>query len=137
MNAYALHGATDDALARRWSSSALAIAALHVAVIALIAASWYRPPPPGISLPAIMVDMAPVTSALQPTQLDLAPGPVMQQADASPPEVVTPEQTPPRVKQKGGRPEAKRPTEAAPAPRTSASPRAEREAPAASAVSSG
>ena len=176
MNAYALHGATDDALARRWSSSALAIAALHVAVIALIAASWYRPPPPGISLPAIMVDMSPVTSAPQPTQLDLAPGPVMQQADASPPEVakpevveqpispaplqekaevvappeqrqvtpqkpepakVTPEQKPTPVKPKVVRPDAKKPTEAAPAPRTSASPRAEREAPAASAVSSG
>jgi protein TonB len=41
---------------------------------------------PGVSLPAIMVDMAPASSAPQPTQMDLAPGPVMQQADASPPE---------------------------------------------------
>jgi biopolymer transport protein ExbD len=41
---------------------------------------------PGVSLPAIMVDMAPVSSAPQSTQMDLAPGPVMQQADASPPE---------------------------------------------------
>jgi len=30
--------------------------------------------------------MAPVSAAPQPTQMDLAPGPVMQQADASPPE---------------------------------------------------
>jgi protein TonB len=48
--------------------------------------AWYTmPPPPGVTLPAIMVDMSPVTSAPQSTQLDLAPGPVMQQADASPP----------------------------------------------------
>ncbi len=86
MNAYALHDTADDAQGLRWSSSAIAIVALHAAVIAL-AISWYRPlTPPGITLPAIMVDMSPVTSAPQTTQLDLAPGPVMQQADASPPE---------------------------------------------------
>jgi protein TonB len=124
-----------------------------------------------------MVDMAPVTSSPQPTPMDLAPGPVMQQADASPPEptraevveeqiaptppqekpdvVAPPEQktqpTPPRpepakvvpdqkptpVKPKVVRAEAKRPTEAPPAPRTTAAPRAERQAPAASAVSAG
>ncbi len=176
MNTYALHDAADDGLARRWGVSALAIAALHAVLIAL-AVTWYRPPtPPGITLPAIMVDMAPVTSAPLPTQLDLAPGPVMQQADASPPEVVkqqvveepipptplqekaevvapaeqkrvtpqkpepakvTSEQKPAPVKPKVVRADAKKPTEATPAPRTSASPRAEREAPAASAVSSG
>ena len=49
--------------------------------------NWYtQRPVPGVSLPAIMVDMAPVSSAPQPTPMDLAPGPVMQQADASPPE---------------------------------------------------
>ena len=49
--------------------------------------NWYtQRPVPGVSLPAIMVDMAPVSAAPQPTQMDLAPGPVMQQADASPPE---------------------------------------------------
>ena len=85
-NAYALHDVADDALLRRWGISALAIAALHAALIAL-AVTWYRlPPPPGVTLPAIMVDMSPVSSAPQPTELDLAPGPVMQQADASPPE---------------------------------------------------
>jgi protein TonB len=120
--------------------------------------------------------VAPVTSAPQPTQLDLAPGPVMQQADASPPEVakqeaveepiaptppvetaevvappeqkqatpqkpepakVMPEQKPTPVKPKVVRADAKRPNEATPAPRTTASPKAERQAPAASAVSSG
>src|SRR5204863_4833648 len=84
--AYALHAVYDDARSLRWGSSAVTIVALHAALIAL-AITWYRPlNPPGITLPAIMVDMAPVTSAPQPTQLDLAPGPVMQQADASPPE---------------------------------------------------
>lgn len=176
MNAYALHHVADGASTRRWSSSALAIMGLHVAAVALLATFWYRPPRPGITLPAIMVDMAPVTSAPQPTPLDLALGPVMQQADASPPEVarqeaveepippapvqekaevvappeqkqaapqkpepakVTPEQKPAPVKPKVVRADARKPTEAAPAPRTSASPRAEREAQAASAVSSG
>jgi periplasmic protein TonB len=176
MNAYALHEAADDALARRWSSSALAIAALHVAAVALLAAFWYRPPAPGVTLPAIMVDMAPATSAPQSTPLDLAPGPIMQQADASPPEVskqeaveeqiaptppqenaevvappeqkqatpqkpeptkVTPEQKPTPVKPKVVRADAKKPSEAPPAPRTTAAPKAERQAPAASAVSSG
>src|SRR6185312_9261951 len=121
---------------------------------------------------AIMVDMAPASSAPQPTQEDLAPGPVMQQADASPPEpavaeavqeqiaptppqekpevVAPPEQKvemkpvtepakpvpdakPTPVKPKVVRADAKKPTDAPPAPRTTASPRAERQAPAASA----
>jgi periplasmic protein TonB len=83
MNTFALHDISDQAAARRWGASACAIAAAHVALIAL-AANWYtQRPVPGVSLPAIMVDMAPV-SAAQPTQMDLAPGPVMQQADASP-----------------------------------------------------
>ena len=48
---------------------------------------WYtQRPVPGVSLPAIMVDMAPASASPQPTPMDLAPGPVMQQADASPPE---------------------------------------------------
>jgi protein TonB len=124
-----------------------------------------------------MVDMAPVSSAPQPTQMDLAPGPVMQQADASPPEpaaaeavqeqiaptppqekpevVAPPEQktepTPPKpepakaepekkpspVKPKVVRADAKKPSDAPPAPRTTASPKAERQAPAASAASAG
>jgi len=86
MNAFALHDVSDQAAARRWGASAFAIAAAHAALIA-VALNWYtQRPVPGVSLPAIMVDMAPASSAPQPTQMDLAPGPVMQQADASPPE---------------------------------------------------
>ena len=174
MNAFALHDISDQAAVRRWGASATAIVVAHAALIAL-ALNWYtQRPVPGVSLPAIMVDMAPVSSAPQPTQMDLAPGPVMQQADASSPEpaaaeavqeqiaptppqekpevVAPPEQktepTPPEpakaepekkpsVKPKVVRAEAKKPTDAPPAPRTTASPRAERQAPAASAVSAG
>lgn len=178
MNAFALHDVSDHAGLRRWSASSIAIVAAHAAVIALFM-NWYtQRPTPGINLPAIMVDMAPVTSSPQPTPMDLAPGPTMQQADASPPEETAPQQTvmeeiaptppqlkpevaappeqkpqptPPRpepakivpeqkpvpVKPKVVRAEARKPSEAPPAPRTTAAPRAERQAPAASAVSAG
>ncbi len=86
MNAFALHDAVDNAMVRRWGISALAIVTVHAALIA-VAMNWdIRRPAPGVSLPAIMVDMAPVSAAPDATPMDLAPGPVMQQADASPPE---------------------------------------------------
>jgi protein TonB len=178
MNAFALHHGTDQAEIRRWGVCAAAILTVHSLLIAL-GMNWYtQPPSPGVSFPAIMVDMAPVSSSPQPTPMDLAPGPVMQQADASPPpeaakpetapeqlaptppqekpEVVTPPeqktepapakpepaiiapvQKPAPVKPKVVRADAKKPAEATPAPRTTAAPKAERQAPAASAVSSG
>lgn len=176
-NAFALHEPLGERETARWGVSAAVIVLLHVAA-ALLASSWLRSQPePGVSLPAIMIDMAPVTSAPQSTQDDVAPGPVMQEADASPPEpmqqqaveetiaptppqekpdvVAPPEQKlepaparpepakivpvekPAPVKPKMVRREAKKPSEATPAPRTSASPRAEREAPMASAMSAG
>lgn len=176
-NAFALHEPLGEREGARWGASAVVIVALHIAT-ALLAVSWLRSQPEqGVSLPAIMVDMSPVTSAPQSTQTDIAPGPVMQEADASPPEpvqqqaveetiaptppqekpdvVAAPEQnlepTPSRpepakivpvekltaVKPKAVRREAKKPSEATPAPRTSAPPRAEREAPMASAMSAG
>jgi len=176
VNAFALHDVSDQASVRRWGASATAIVVAHAALIAF-ALNWYtQRPVPGVSLPAIMVDMAPVSSAPQPTQADLAPGPVMQQADASPPEpaaaeavqeeiaptppqekpevVAPPEQKlemkpvtepakpvpeakPTPVKPKVVRVDAKKPTDAPPAPRTTASPKTERQAPTASAVSAG
>ncbi|AWM03265.1 TonB family protein [Bradyrhizobium amphicarpaeae] len=176
-NAFALHEPLGERETARWSASAAVIMALHIAA-ALLAMSWLKSQPEqGVSLPAIMVDMAPVTSAPQAAQDDVAPGPVMQEADASPPEpvqqqmveetiaptppqekpdVVAPperklEPTPPRpepakivpvekptpVKPKVVRREARKPSDATPAPRNSAAPRAEREAPLASAVSAG
>jgi periplasmic protein TonB len=178
MNAFALHDVSDQAVVRRWGAAAAAILAAHAALVA-IGMNWAtQRPVPGVSLPVIMVDMSPVSAAPQPTQMDLAPGPVMQQADASPPpeaaqqevvqeqiaptppqekpEVVAPpeqksEPTPPKpepvkvepekkpapVKPKVVRADAKKPTDAPPAPRTTASPKAERQAPAASAASAG
>ncbi|MBR0949618.1 energy transducer TonB [Bradyrhizobium canariense] len=175
-NAFALHEPLGEREGARWSLSAAVIVALHVAA-ALLAMSWLRSQPEqGVSLPAIMIDMAPVTSAPQSVQDDAVPGPVMQQADASPPEPVqqqaveetiapTPSQEKPDVapperkleptparpepakivpvekpapaKPKPVRREARKPSEAMPAPRTSAPPRAEREAPMASAMSAG
>lgn len=176
MNAFVLHGVGDQTDVRRWGSSALAILAAHAALIALAMTWTSQRPPPGVSLPVIMFDMAPVSSSPQPTPMDLAPGPVMQAADASPPEAarqepaeeqiaptppqerpdvvappeqkqaipqkpdparLVPDQKPALVKPKVVRPEAKKPVDATPAPRTTAAPRADRQAPAASAVSSG
>lgn len=86
MNAFALHHAANDREALRWSSCAIAIAALHAGLIAAALAWYHQPPQPGVSLPAIMVDMSPVSASPEASQLDLAPGPLMQQADASPPD---------------------------------------------------
>jgi protein TonB len=85
MNAFVLHDVGDQSGALRWGASAAAIVALHAALLALALAWYTQHPPPGITMPAIMVDMAPASSSPQPTPMDLAPGPVMQQADASPP----------------------------------------------------
>jgi len=185
INAFILHEVDDPIRLRRWTLSAAAIAAAHAALLALGLNWTAQRPPPGVSEPAIMVDLAPVSSSPQPTPMDLAPGPLMQAADASPPpeaakpevleeqiaptppqekpEVaappeqkpqptppkpeptppkpepakVVPEQKPTPLKPKVVRAEAKKPSEAPPAPRTAASPRTERQAPAASAVSSG
>ncbi|HEX9209680.1 MAG TPA: energy transducer TonB [Bradyrhizobium sp.] len=85
-NAFALHEPLGEHEGVRWGVSAAVIVALHIAA-ALLAMSWLKSQPElGVSLPAIMVDMAPATSAPQPTQDDVAPGPPMQAADASPPE---------------------------------------------------
>ena len=86
MNTDAFYEAPEQTALRRWGVSAAAILAAHAAVIAL-GMSWQRPvPAPGVNSPAIMVDLAPVTSAPQSMPADIAPGPTMQEADASPPE---------------------------------------------------
>ncbi|MFT4119525.1 TonB family protein [Bradyrhizobium sp.] len=176
-NAFALHQPLGERETTRWSVSAAVIVALHVGA-ALLAMGWLKQvPDEGVNMPAILIDMTPETSAPQATPLDIAPGPVMQQADASPPEpvqqqvveetlpptppqekpdvVAPPEQklepSPPKpepakiapvekpapAKPKVVRPDARKPSDAMPAPRTSAPPRAEREAPLASAVNAG
>jgi protein TonB len=177
MNAFVLHDTPDTGILR-WGTSAVTILAVHAALIALGTAWYAQHPSPGVTIPTIIVDMAPATASPEPTPTELAPGPVMQQADASPPEPAKqeavqeqlaptppqpkpeveapPEQktqpTPPKpepakivpdlpkpvpAKPKPVRAEAKKPTEAPPAPRTTAAPKAERQAPAASAISAG
>lgn len=85
MNAFVLHDVSDQTGILRWGTSAISILAVHAALIALGMAWYTQRPPPGVTMPAIMLDMAPATASPQPTPMDLAPGPVMQQADASPP----------------------------------------------------
>jgi protein TonB len=179
MNAFVLHDTSDATGALRWGTSATAIVAAHAALIALGMAWYTQRPPPGVTIPMVMVDMAPATASPEPTPMDITPGPEMQQADASPPseparpetvqeqlaptppqqkpEVEAPpeqkaEPTPPKpepakivpdppkpvpAKPKPVRAKARKPTEATPAPRTTAAPRAERRAPTASAISAG
>ncbi|PWE76986.1 energy transducer TonB [Bradyrhizobium yuanmingense] len=176
-NAFALHQPLDEREGARWGASAAMIVALHLGA-ALLAMNWLKQvPDEGVNMPAILIDMTPETSAPQSTPLDIAPGPMMQQADASPPEPVqqqaveemippTPPQERPEVlappeqklepsppqpepakvvpvekpapaKPKAVRLDARKPSDALPAPRTSAPPRAERQAPLASAVNAG
>ncbi|MCP3419852.1 energy transducer TonB [Bradyrhizobium brasilense] len=176
MSAYALHDAGDEIWLRRWGLSVAAMLAAHAAVLA-VGMSWVPAPPPGVAVPAVLVDLTPITSAPEISETEPPPGPAVQEADASPPEpaaaqpvpqeiaptpmqekpdvVAPPEQkqqiTPPKpepakvvperkvepAKPKVVRRDAKKPSEATPAPRTSAPSRAERQAPAASAISAG
>ncbi|MGN1285908.1 MAG: energy transducer TonB [Bradyrhizobium sp.] len=158
MNAYALHDAGGDIRLRRWGLSAAAILAAHAALVAL-GMTWVSAPPPGVVVPAVLVDLTPITSAPEVSETELPPGPAMQEADAAPPQpaaaqavqqeiaptpllekpevAAPPEQKPEPIKPKVVRREAKKPSEATPAPRTSAPSRAERRAPSASAISAG
>src|SRR4051794_16219901 len=86
MNSFVLHQANERAAVARWGVCALLIVAAHAGLIAL-GMRWYEQfAPPGVTLPTIMVDMAPASAAPDTTPLDLAPGPTMQEADAPPPE---------------------------------------------------
>ena len=87
--------------------------------------AWYtQRPPPGVTIPTIMVDMAPATASPQPTPMDIAPGPVMQEADASPPsEQAKPETvqeqleaTPPQLKPEVVAPPEQKPDPTPPKP---------------------
>src|SRR3954462_10833632 len=94
MNAFVLHEFDDSAAMARWSASAAIIVALHAALIALGVAWYARSPPPGVALPAIMVDLAPPSAPSTPSTqpLDLPPGPEMREADPPPPPPEPPEQ---------------------------------------------
>ncbi len=137
---------------RRWTFALLIVAIGHLAVFAAIA--WHaRQTPPGVSTPAILIDLPPASAALERQKEDLAPGPHMQQAetpvqDTPPPDTddslaptppqqnpavaVPPDQKPqPAQRSVDPRPvrEAiKKPNEKPAAPKTTAAPKAERQA---------
>ena len=93
MNAFALHLPERRGLSR-WTLAGVTIVMAHAAIVAAVAL-WYarRPVEPTI-LPAIAVTLAPVESSSPEVQdQDIAVGPTMQQADATPPE-------PPKVEEK-------------------------------------
>ena len=86
MSVLALHHRPDQSEIRRYGTAAIVIVLLHLALIAA-ALLWYkREGPAGVSIPAILVDLAPAPSAQQIQTEDLAPGPQVQQAEAPPPE---------------------------------------------------
>ena len=93
MNAFALHLPERRGLSR-WALAGGTIVMAHAAIVAAVAL-WYarRPVEPTI-LPAIAVTLAPVESSSPEVQdQDIAVGPTMQQAEATPPE-------PPKVEEK-------------------------------------
>jgi periplasmic protein TonB len=162
MSVLALHLPVEGDV-RRYGAAAVVIVLLHLALIAA-ALLWYkRPEPAGISIPAIMVDLAPAPAAQQVQTQDIAPGPEMQEAQAPPPEppkqevieeqlpptplqpepvVAAPPKVEPKVEPTPVKPQpvqdkVKKPVKKPPAPRTTAAPKAERIAPEAPAPSSG
>lgn len=86
MSVLALHHHPDQSEIRRYGTAAIVIVLLHLALIAT-ALLWYkRPEPAGVSIPAILVDLAPAPAAPQIQTDDLEPGRQVQEAEAPPPE---------------------------------------------------
>lgn len=154
MSLLALHHHSDERELRRYGTAAIAIVLLHVAAIAALFVWYERPEPVGVSIPAILVDLAPPPAAPETSQQDIAPGPVMEQAEEllpTPPKEELVEQLPPTppqpeatvtappkvepkpepepIKPKPVVKEVKKPTKKPPAPRTTAPQRADRVAP--------
>lgn len=154
MSVFALHHRPDGWETGRYGAAAIAIVLLHAVLIAA-AMLWYeRPEPAGVSVPAILVDLAPAPAAPQIQTQDIAPGPEMQEAEPPPPEPPKPEvieeqlpPTPPQpepvvaappkvtpkprpepepVKPEPVQKEVKKPSKKPPAPRTTTAPKADR-----------
>lgn len=84
MSVLALHHHPDQSEIRRYGTAAIAIVLLHVALIAA-ALLWYkRPEPAGVSIPAILVDLAPAPAAPQIQMKDDGVGPVSRDDEAPP-----------------------------------------------------
>ncbi|MFT4275079.1 MAG: energy transducer TonB [Rhodopseudomonas sp.] len=93
MNNYVLHETTSRGRSQ-WLLSAAAIVAAHFGLIAAAVAWYQQAPAPGVEMPAILVDMAPVSAAPALQQQDLAPGPQMQEAPPSQQEAKQPPPAP-------------------------------------------
>jgi periplasmic protein TonB len=86
MSVLALHHHADEWDVKRYGAAAIAIVLLHLALIA-VALVWYkRPEPAGITMQAILVDLAPASAAQKIQTEDLAPGPQVQPEETPPPE---------------------------------------------------
>jgi periplasmic protein TonB len=140
MTAYALHLPERHGLSR-WTIAGVTIIAAHAAIIAAVAL-WYarKPVEPNI-IPAIAVTLAPVeASSPEIQQQDIAVGPTMQQAEATPKEERKVEEKPPEavvappppqqadvtLPQKEEKIEKPEPMPVTPAPETRALPKNER-----------
>lgn len=87
MSALALHHHPDGWEIRRYGAAAIAIVALHAALITAASFSYQRSEPAGFSGPAILIDLPPAPAAPQiQTETD-GVGPVTQEAEAPPPEL--------------------------------------------------
>ena len=84
MTALALHFPERQGIAR-WALSAVAIVAVHAAVIGALALWYTRTLPEENIIPAIVVSLVPVPSSSPQTE-DLPVGPTMEQVEQTPPE---------------------------------------------------
>ncbi|WP_028351425.1 energy transducer TonB family protein [Bradyrhizobium murdochi] len=77
----------------RWTAAGLAVVALHAGVMWLTM-NWPAPPAmPGGPPEAIMIELAPLTAAPEPTTADVAPGP--QVTETPPDPIPAPQEKPP------------------------------------------
>lgn len=111
MSALALRDGVNSAEITRWGLAAMLVVGLHAGVIAAAIYTYPDTPPPGAPLEAISIDLAPASAAPEVQNLDLAPGPEMQQAEAPEPE---PEQPKPVEEQIAPTPPQEKPEVVAP-----------------------
>lgn len=166
MSALTLYEASGHRDTRRWLVASIIIVALHAGLFTVIAFWQENRTSPGAMSPLILIDLAPISASPEKQQEDIAPGPVMQQAD---PPAETPEQqkpveetiapTPPQQNPVVALPPeqtdkpplepakpvvpvhpreiVKKPTTKPPEPKTTAAPKAERQAPLQNAAAAG
>lgn len=80
MSALVLYGPTERSSWPRWSVAAFIVALLHAGLIAAGVLWYVQNPTAGMPLPPILVDLVPVSASPETQPLDLAVGPVVQEA---------------------------------------------------------